>query len=62
MSPQSALTEVQQKAMQVSSKNRASSWIGPTHPTVEASGYHFSPNEYHDAVALRIAWIVIYRG
>jgi len=50
----SELNGVQQRAREVASEKGASSWLH-TRP-LESQGYYLSPNEFRDAVALRMAW------
>ena len=50
----SILNGVQQRAREVAKEKGASSWLH-TRP-LESQGYHLSPIEFHDAVALRMAW------
>ena len=50
----SRLSGVQQRAREVASEKGATSWLH-TRP-LESQGYHLSPIEFHDAVALRMAW------
>lgn len=48
------LNTFQQRAREVAGEKGAASWLH-TRP-LEAQGYHLSPNEFHDAVALRMGW------
>ena len=49
-----SLNVAQQRAREVSMEKGANSWLH-TRP-LESQGYHLSPVEFHDAVALRMAW------
>ena len=48
------LDGTQKHAREVASEKGATSWLN-TRP-LESQGYHLSPKEFHDAVALRMAW------
>ena len=48
------LDRTQQRAREVASEKGATAWLH-TRP-LESQGYHLSSNEFHDAVALRMAW------
>ena len=48
------LNNGQQRARQVASEKGASAWLH-TRP-LESQGYHLTSTEFHDAVALRMAW------
>ena len=49
-----SLNVAQQRAREVSMEKGANSWLH-TRP-LESQGYHLSPVEFHDALALRMAW------